>query len=414
MEDQAERKLSRIARRKLSQAARRTAKKRAAKKKLFAKRMKSPAKLKASAEKAAKTLIVKKMAGGKSYKDLSVGQKELIDKKLANKKGLVAKLAKRMLPAVKKKEKARVAKIRNSSDKEVNINESVDPLTIASIVAAVGGVVGITTTLAKVVHDKFNSRETKFNVKKTYELIKRKYPGILKMIKDEKFGKGHLQQTIRNIEKEIPELEKKPFMNNIVSIIDQLIRYNRLVTIGTSAALSPLNKNRFFTEEFNISKHNVGGGEANLSGTNKNGNIEPLKFKNKEDAKKHSKEVGGKIIQDSDGNYYVEFTKIDGPIDEDLKMEDKEKEDNLKDLQGMLDIAKMLSDKSSYFKGRGSKKEYIKMLVHKIKKLSESKRNKLISKMDAYKKIRKPTLPSSRPMKSKKVYDRKKFKNNND
>ena len=37
-----EKKLSRIARRKLSQAARLTAKKRATKKKLFAKRMKSP------------------------------------------------------------------------------------------------------------------------------------------------------------------------------------------------------------------------------------------------------------------------------------------------------------------------------------------------------------------------------------
>ena len=401
-----EKKLSIATRRKLARAAKRTAKKRQLKRKLMAKRPKTGERLKKTAQKAAKNVLVKKLTGGKSYSDLSISQKQTIDNKL--KPAIIAKVAKKLLPKVRAKEKERLKKIRQKPQ----ITESVDPLTIASIVATVGGLVGVTSTLAKVIHDKVTSRETKFNVKKTYELIKRKYPGILKMIKDEKFGKGHLQQTIRNIEKEIPELEKKPFINNIVSIIDQLIRYNRLVTIGTSAALAPLNKNRFFTEEFNISKHNIGGGEANLSGTNKNGNVEPLKFKNKEDAKKHSKEVGGKIIQDEDGTYYVEFTKIDGPIDEDLKMEDKEKEDNLKDLQGMLDIAKMLSDKSSYFKGRGSKKEYIKMLVHKIKKLSESKRNKLISKMDAYKKIRKPTLPSSRPMKSKKVYDRKKFKDN--
>ena len=70
------------------------------------------------------------------------------------------------------------------------------------------------------------------------------------------------------------------------------------------------------------------------------------------------KEVGGKIIQDQDGTYYVEFTKIDGLVNKTLKMEDKEKEENLKDLKAILDVAKMLSDKSSYFKGRGSKRIY--------------------------------------------------------
>ena len=91
-------------------------------------------------------------------------------------------------------------------------------------------------------------------------------------------------------------------------------------------------------------------------------------------------------------------------------MEDKEKEENLKDLKAILDVAKMLSDKSPYFKGRGSKKEYIKMLVHKIQKLSESKKQKLMTRMDAYKKVRKPTLPKSRPMKNKKAYDRKELR----
>jgi 3-hydroxy-3-methylglutaryl CoA synthase len=90
--------------------------------------------------------------------------------------------------------------------------------------------------------------------------------------------------------------------------------------------------------------------------------------------------------------------------------ENKDKENELKDLKSILDVAKLLSDKSPYFKGRGSKKEYIKMLVHKIKKLSEAKQKKLISKIDAYNKVRKPTLPKSRAMKSKKTYDRKDFK----
>ena len=40
--------------------------------------------------------------------------------------------------------------------------------------------------------------------------------------------------------------------------------------------------------------------------------------------------------------------------------ENKDNEEDVKELKAMLDIAKMLSDKSPYFKGRGSKKEYIK------------------------------------------------------
>ena len=278
MDHQHERKLSIASRRKMARAAKRTAKKRQLKKKLLAKRPKSPEKLKNTAKKAAKNVLVKKLTGGKSYSDLSISQKQTIDNKL--KPAIIAKVAKKLLPKVRAKEKERLKRIRQK----------------------------------------------------------------------------------------------------------------------------PQN------EEFGISKHKIGGGEMNVSGVKQNGNVEPLKFDNADDAKKHSKQVGGKIIQDQDGTYYVEFTKIDGPVDEDLKMEDTENEENKKELKAMLDIAKMLSDKSPYFKGRGSKKEYIKMLVHKIRKLSESKKKKFMSKMDAYKKVRKETLPKSRPMKSKKTYDRKDFK----
>ena len=224
MDHQHERKLSIAARRKMARAAKRTAKKRQLKKKLLAKRPKSPEKLKNTAKKAAKNVLVKKLTGGKSYSDLSISQKQTIDNKL--KPAIIAKVAKKLLPKVRAKEKERLKRMRQK----------------------------------------------------------------------------------------------------------------------------PQN------EEFGISKHKIGGGEMNVSGVKQNGNVEPLKFDNEEDAKKHSKQVGGKIIQDQDGTYYVEFTKIDGPVDEDFKMEDTESEDNLKDLKAMLDIAKMLSDKSPYFKGRGSKK----------------------------------------------------------
>jgi hypothetical protein len=277
-----ERKLSRQTRRKMAMVAKRTAKKRAAKKKIRAKRMKSPAQLKVSAEKAAKKFLVKRMTGGKPYNDLSVSQKELVDKKIDARKGLIGTIAKKMLPLVKKKEKERLKRLKNK------------------------GKVGDTS---------------------------------------------------------------------------------------------------LFKENFAIYKRNIEGGEVNLSGYKKDNKILPSKFDTKQKAKNHSKKVGGKVIADSNGNYYVEFTKIDGPM-----KENKDKENELKDLKSILDVAKLLSDKSPYFKGRGSKKEYIKMLVHKIKKLSEAKQKKLISKIDAYNKVRKPTLPKSRAMKSKKTYDRKDFK----
>ena len=50
------------------------------------------------------------------------------------------------------------------------------------------------------------------------------------------------------------------------------------------------------------------------------------------------------------GNFYVEFTKIDAPNNM------NENDEDVKELKAMLDIAKMLSDKSSYFKGRGIQK----------------------------------------------------------
>lgn len=274
-----EKRLSRAARRKLSIAAKRTAKKKAKKRALLKKRPKSPKKIKAAAEKAAKNVLVKKITGGQSYANLSFSQKQQVDKKIDAKKGLIAKVARKMLPVIKKKERERLRKIRGN-DKQLNENHKV--LTMS-----------------------------------------------------------------------------------------------------------------------------INGSNPEVSAYEKEGKILPYIFKTKEDAKKHCKKVGGKPFQSpKTEKFYVEFTKIDGPND----MNENENEENLKDLKAILDVAKMLSDKSPYFKGRGSKKEYIKMLVHKIQKLSEAKKQKLMTKMDAYKKVRKPVMPKSRPMKNKKTYDRKDLK----
>ena len=286
------------------------------------------------------------------------------------------------------------------------MNEVVDPVTIATIVGITGGAVAITATLAKKISDILSSRNIKFDVGKTYKLIKKKYPHIFTMIKDQKFGKGHLAKFIKKIKDEIPGLNKNKSIYATTNIINQLMKHHITHSLGITDP--KLDADRF-QRESKEGKHGVltlrvNGSQPEVSAHYVDGKLKPYVFKTREDAKTHCKKVGGKPFESIDtGRFYVEFTKIDGPND----MNENENEENLKDLKAILDVAKMLSDKSPYFKGRGSKKEYIKMLVHKIQKLSESKKKKLLSTLDAYKQVRKPTMPKSRPMKNKKAYDRK-------
>ena len=429
--------------------------------------MKSIEQLKSSSEKLAKNLLVKKLTGGKTYQQLSVGKKEVVDKKLAKRPGIIKKIARKLLPKVKAKEKERLMRVRNKSKE---LAEAVDPLTIASIVGITGGAVAITATLAKKLSDVFSRNNVKFDVGKTYKLIKKKYPHIFTMIKDQKFGKGHLAKFIKKIKDEIPGLNKNKSIYATTNIIDQLMKYHISHALGINDP--KLDPDRFKNES-KEGKHgvltlSVDGSQPKVSARYVNGNLEPYVFKTRKDAKKHTDKVGGKPFESSDtGLFYVEFTKLDGPVNEKIEYktaneikkdwkkqypndkftfkkvrangneflmvlspkgveleryqfvpktgwtemnENKDNEEDVKELKAMLDIAKMLSDKSPYFKGRGSKKEYIKMLVHKIQKLSEAKKQKLMTKMDAYKKVRKPTMPKSRPMKNKKAYDRKDLK----
>ena len=111
-----ERNLSRSARRKMAQRARKTAKKRAIRRKSRAKRMKTRGQLSSAAEKVAKNILVKKMTGGKKYGQLSIGQKEMVDKKIAKKPGLVKKIARKVLPKIKAKEKDRIKKARSAEN----------------------------------------------------------------------------------------------------------------------------------------------------------------------------------------------------------------------------------------------------------------------------------------------------------
>ena len=163
-----EKKLSIVLRRKLRRASKRTAKN-VCLKKVIGKTNENTAKLKASAQKR-QECSRKKITGGKSYSDLSITQKQTIDNKL--KPAIIAKVARKMLPKIKAKEKERLKRVRGGGNEK--IDEVVDPMTIASwwINSGYDFRIGID---CKKLHTKFTNRDTEFDVEKTYQLIKRKY-----------------------------------------------------------------------------------------------------------------------------------------------------------------------------------------------------------------------------------------------
>ena len=77
-------------------------------KKKAAKKLASPEKLKSKAEKQARDMLIKKMLKGKSKSDLSYAARDGIEKRLANKKGAIKKIAKKLLPAIKKADRAKL------------------------------------------------------------------------------------------------------------------------------------------------------------------------------------------------------------------------------------------------------------------------------------------------------------------
>tara|TARA_B100001248_G_scaffold197249_1_gene151744 strand:- start:782 stop:2461 length:1680 start_codon:yes stop_codon:yes gene_type:complete len=82
------------------------------------KRMKTNDQLKQKAMKTARTILFKKMSGGKAASQLAMGARIAIGKKLDKKKGAIQKLSKKLFPKVKKAEVARLKKFRDSQSKK--------------------------------------------------------------------------------------------------------------------------------------------------------------------------------------------------------------------------------------------------------------------------------------------------------
>jgi len=77
------------------------------------KRLKTPEKLKKTAQRKARDMIAKKLVKGKDKKDMSYSQRQGLEKKLAKKKGAIAKLARKLKAKVKTADKDRVKKARS-------------------------------------------------------------------------------------------------------------------------------------------------------------------------------------------------------------------------------------------------------------------------------------------------------------
>ena len=84
----------------------------------------NPEKLKKRSAKKAREIIRQRVAGslGKDYKKLPLAGRMQVDKKVEKKRDLIARLAKRMMPKVKKAEMERVKKARSTKKEETEVN----------------------------------------------------------------------------------------------------------------------------------------------------------------------------------------------------------------------------------------------------------------------------------------------------
>ena len=98
----------------------------ARKKAIALKKKASPEKLAIRANKAAKEIVRNKILKDKSYKDLEPAQKVNIDKKVEKKKAAIGKIAKKILPRIKKQEVERLQKM-NDKKESHNIDEVQEP-----------------------------------------------------------------------------------------------------------------------------------------------------------------------------------------------------------------------------------------------------------------------------------------------
>lgn len=117
-------------RRKRSLVMKRHGKRIAMKRQRALKKKAQPDALKKRALKKARMILTKKMLKGRDLSKLSISDKQRLEDRLDSKKAIIAKLAKKLLPVVKKAENERIAKMREkdsaSDGSQQPANESTD------------------------------------------------------------------------------------------------------------------------------------------------------------------------------------------------------------------------------------------------------------------------------------------------
>jgi hypothetical protein len=107
--------LTNMQRQKAKQTFRKNKAKIALGKKKAAKKVASPEQLKKRAEKAARNILIKKITKDKDKSDLSFAQRTNIEKQLEKKKGAIKKIAKKLLPQLRKDDREKKAAARGKS-----------------------------------------------------------------------------------------------------------------------------------------------------------------------------------------------------------------------------------------------------------------------------------------------------------
>ena len=100
---------------KRAQIMKRNAKKIAKKKKIKERRMKTPEELKVKARKQARLIVFKKISKGRTPSELGRGERASVEKKVDKKKAAIGKIAKKILPKIKRAEKERIELLRGKN-----------------------------------------------------------------------------------------------------------------------------------------------------------------------------------------------------------------------------------------------------------------------------------------------------------
>ena len=167
----------------------------------------TPEKIKKRAQRKAKEEVRKRIAGkrGVNYKSLSMSQRIQIDKMVEKRKNLIQKLAKRLLPKVKKAERERLKKFRQrkSSNEEINLISQLSPI-IESVEKY---------KLSENIHQNLQKKSKRYGV--PLEELKQAYIEYKKTYVNEKETFQSLNSLLANRRNSIDEAIEYHLENNI-------------------------------------------------------------------------------------------------------------------------------------------------------------------------------------------------------